>query len=271
MERILRIDPRFNGPPASGNGGYVCGEIARSIPGAARVRLHSPPPLDTDLRLTAIEGDGVGLFHGETAIAAGWPTRLEIEPPAPPGLEEATAASKAFRGFQHHPLPTCFVCGPDREEGDGMRLFPGPLAPGERMAGQRAGEGVFAAPWTPHPSLARSARPGAADRWEAARAPSAAAEDEIDPVFIWSALDCPGCFSFPQPEGALVLLGELSARIDGPVRIGRPHVVVSWSIEHSGRKHVTGTALFDAERRCRGVARAIWIEVAQDAQAGSGA
>ncbi len=250
MERTLRIDPRFNGPPRSGNGGYVCGAMALSTPGIGRVRLYEPPPLATELRLVPTD-EGVGLFEGGTLIGEGWPDRLQLEPPRPPGFEEACEAARAFRGFEEHPLPTCFVCGPDRAEGDGLRLFPGPLADGR----------LFVTPWIPDASLALDP----ASRAVGPAVPSAARPgSEVDPIFVWSALDCPGCFAFPQPPGALVLLGELSARIDGPVLVGGRHVVASWAIEDSGRKHVTGTALFDEDGRCLALARAIWIEVPPD-------
>ena len=41
----VTIDPRFNGPPDSGHGGYVSGVVASFLEGPARVRLHRPPPL----------------------------------------------------------------------------------------------------------------------------------------------------------------------------------------------------------------------------------
>jgi hypothetical protein len=233
-KRTLRIASRFNGPPESGNGGYVCGEIARSIPGAVRVRLRIPPPLEKALEVTPT-GEGVGLFDGDELIAEGWPDDLELDPPAAPSFEEAVEASRSFRGFVEHVFPDCFVCGPNRPSGDGLRLFPGPLADAE----------TFATPWVPDASLA-------------AQAPH---DETVDPAFVWAALDCPGCFSFPQPEGAHLLLGELTARIDGPVRIGDRCVVVGWVIGHEGRKHLTGTAIYDGKGVCRGVARATWIEV----------
>jgi hypothetical protein len=230
-ERILRIDARFNGPPTSGNGGYVCGELARSIPGTARIRLRVPPPLETDLRIAPTTA-GIGLFDGEALVAEGWRDTLELEAPAPPSFAEASEAARAFRGFEQHVFPECFVCGPARAEGDGLRLFPGPLGDGR----------LFAAPWIPDPSLALS-------------------DGRVDPVFLWAALDCPGCFSFPQPEEAFLLLGELTARIDGPIPVRDRCVVLGWSIDHAGRKHTTGTAVYDGSGRCRGVARAVWIEV----------
>jgi hypothetical protein len=234
-ERTLRIAARFNGPPTSGNGGVVCGEIARSIPGAARIRLHAPPPLETELRI-ATTPEGVGLFEGERLLAEGWPTDLDLEAPPAPGFEEAREASHAFPGFDRHPFPDCFVCGPHRREGDGLRLFPGPLA----------GSDVCATPWIPDASLVDPARADA---------------ERIDPVFLWAALDCPGCFSFPHPEESFLLLGELSARIDGSVTAGERCVIAGWTLAETGRKHVTGTALYDSAGRLRGVASATWIEV----------
>ena len=40
------INRRYCGPPNSGNGGYVCGRLARHISGGAEITLRSPPPLD---------------------------------------------------------------------------------------------------------------------------------------------------------------------------------------------------------------------------------
>ena len=43
----LTIARRFNGPPESGNGGYVCGAFAFAAGIDLRVRLLAPPPLET--------------------------------------------------------------------------------------------------------------------------------------------------------------------------------------------------------------------------------
>jgi hypothetical protein len=45
--QTITIARRFRGPPNSGNGGYVCGMLARYITGAAEVTLRAPPPLET--------------------------------------------------------------------------------------------------------------------------------------------------------------------------------------------------------------------------------
>jgi len=49
------ISKRYRGPPNSGNGGYVCGRLARHIPGAAEVTLRAPPRLDKALDAIATD------------------------------------------------------------------------------------------------------------------------------------------------------------------------------------------------------------------------
>ena len=40
LTEVLTIPRRFNGPPRSGNGGYVCGRLASYLDGPASVRLR---------------------------------------------------------------------------------------------------------------------------------------------------------------------------------------------------------------------------------------
>ena len=232
---MIQIAKRFCGPPTSGNGGYVAGLLAAHVggePEAAGVRLNAPPPLETPLEVTQEEG-GVFLKDGENVVAQARPVELELDLPDPVDFAEASEVARAFRGFEEHVFPRCFVCGPERSEQDGLRIFPG--------ESNRAGQ--FAAPWIPDPTLEASG--------------SARVADE----FLWAALDCPGAFSFPQPEGRVVLLGEMQASGFAPVEIGEGCVVMSWEIEHSGRKHATGSAIYGADGRCRGMARGVWFEV----------
>ena len=51
----LVIDPRFNGPAGSANGGYTCGLVADFVDGVAEVTLRRPPPLGRPL---VVERDG---------------------------------------------------------------------------------------------------------------------------------------------------------------------------------------------------------------------
>lgn len=233
-DAIIRIDERFRGPPDSGNGGYVCGRVARFIEGAATVRLLAPPPLETDLHVRADSagGDGIEVHHDGSVVARGRAARVDAEVPAPPTFSEAKAASRRFRGFDLHWFPTCFVCGPEREEADGLRIFAGPLDD----------RSLVAAPWIPAPSLDDSS-------------------GRVSPEFLWAALDCPGAFSFAPGEKAAVL-GELAVDLRGHVSVGERCVVVGRQIGHEGRKHFTETVLFGESGDCRAVGLGTWIEIA---------
>ena len=63
------IDRRYCGPPNSGNGGYVCGRLARHIRGGAEVTLRAPPPLDKQLDIVAMDEGRSELHDGATVVA----------------------------------------------------------------------------------------------------------------------------------------------------------------------------------------------------------
>ncbi|MET8775542.1 hypothetical protein AB0H49_14165 [Nocardia sp. NPDC050713] len=131
----VQIPGRFNGPPDSGNGGYVCGRLAEHRDeGTVTVMLRNPAPLDTPLRLE----DGK-LFDGERLIAESRAGAFERDVPGPVPREIAEKATGSYETNDMFAL--CFVCGNARE--DGLRIEPGTV---------RAG--LVAAPWTPDESLA---------------------------------------------------------------------------------------------------------------------
>lgn len=227
----IQIDPRFCGPPASGNGGYVAGRLAAHLGPAARVRLRRPPPLDTPLRVQRHD-DGASLLDGDVPVAEAWAADATPAVPPAPGFQEASRAAHAFRGFVEHPYPGCFVCGTSRDLDDGLRIFAGPVS----------GTPLVAAPWIPSESLAGP-------------------DGFVRREFLWAALDCPGAFTFDVPPGATILLGEITARFHGDVCPGERCVVSAWHLGRSGRKHEVGTALHGPSGDCRGVARAVWLEI----------
>ncbi len=234
-ETSITIDRRFCGPPRSGNGGYVAGRLASFVDApAVGVRLSLPPPLETPLSVLVSGGEAT-LFDEARQVARARAVDLDLTPPAAPGFEAAVEAARGFRGFEEHVFPGCFVCGPDRDGSDGLRIFPGP-------SGEAS---LFAAPWIPDVSLV----------------PGGAQGDPLPPEFVWAALDCPGAFSFPQPDGKVVLLGEMQVALSGPVHVGERCVLTSWEVEHVGRKHLTGSALFGQSGACRGVSLGLWFEV----------
>lgn len=222
------IDSRYHGPPESGNGGYVAGRLAarlRPAPGAragVEVTLRAPVPLETPLRL-APSGDALAAYAGETLVAQAAVASLAAEPVSPVGYDDAVAAATGYPGFVDHPFPTCYVCGPRRAAGDGLRLFPGPLAPG-----------YVAAPW---------------------EVPAAA-----DEVTVWAALDCPGGWSIIAP-GRPYVLGRITARVDTVPPAGARCVVVGALDEAAGRKARVRTTLYGPDGAALAVAQAVWIAV----------
>jgi len=239
MAESIIIGNRFHGPPGSGNGGYSCGMLGRFFSGPAKVRLRIPPPLDAPMNVHSSNGE-VTLFHGDELVATGWSATVDIAVPEAPGFKAAEAASRHYRGFSSHYYPSCFVCGPEREHGDGLRVFAGPI---QQSTGRNdRPDGMVAAPWIPDGSLADSS-------------------GNVATEFLWAVLDCPGAYAFPEPATGAILLGELAVAIHGPVAPGEKCVVTGWEISHDGRKHYTGTALFGDSGSCRAVGYATWFEV----------
>src|ERR1700752_2735250 len=144
------IDRRYCGPPNSGNGGYVCGRLARHIRGGAELTLRAPPPLDKQLDIVAMDEGRSELHDGATVVATGQPASVELTRMEKASFDEPRAAELLTAIKPHeHPLPTCFVCGPARAVGDGLRIFAGPLV---RHSPQ--GSPVLAATWIPDATLA---------------------------------------------------------------------------------------------------------------------
>jgi hypothetical protein len=234
--RILVIDRRFRGPPTSGNGGYTCGMLAAAAATPVEVRLIRPPPLDVPLEIAADSASpGLVLKNGAETVATATPKSFDLEVPSPPSYAQALAAASNYEGFQAHAYSDCFVCGPARDRGDGMRIFASPIE----------GMDLVAAAWLPDQSVVGP-------------------DGKVLPELMWAALDCPGFFA----TGAAIkgpLLGTYAARIDRCVHLDAPCVVMGWAIRHEGRKHVVGTAIFDNFGELCGRALATWIEPRQAA------
>ena len=124
------------------------------------------------------------------------------------------------------------VCGPDREPGDGFRVFAGPLG----------SNGMVASPWVPDPSLAGQ---GVAVKSE----------------FLWAALDCPTYVALLVARGSAEnwLLGRLAAGLTAQINPGDRCILVGWPLGEDGRKFYAASALFSSEGELCGISKSTWI------------
>ena len=235
-ERSVVVAKRFCGPPENGNGGYTCGLVAHTLTGAAvECTIRKPIPIERALRID-VDGNRARLLDGDELVIEGVATDIDLPLPAPTRFAEAQEAVKRSPAYQNHPFPTCFVCGPERREHDGLRVFPGPVQAQEGFAN------LFAAPWIPAPEFA----------------------DETGHVrseFIWAAADCPTGFAAGFPYQGKLVTGRLAVKILADVRAEDQCVLMSWSLGTDGRKCHAGAALFDSAGNARAVAKATWIRV----------
>jgi hypothetical protein len=234
MAEQVTIGSRFRGPAESGNGGYSCGVLARFLdPAPAQVTLRLPPPLERPLAVEVHES-GATMRDGEAVVAeAERINGISLEVPDPVGVDEATAARASSPLRVDHPFPTCFVCGPDRCDGDGLCVTCGPVDGAE----------VVAAPWQVDDSLPLE-------------------DGVLAPELVWSVLDCPGGIAgMLLPDVGVCVLGRLAAQIESRIEPGMTCVAIGWPIERDGRKLSAGSAIFSAQGELLALGLATWIEL----------
>jgi hypothetical protein len=219
----MRIAARFNGPPGSGNGGYSAGLLAAAgnAP-VTEVTLRRPPPLDTDISVISDMSGSLRATVGDELIAEAAPARGDRPEPVPPATwAEATEAATRYPGFADHPFPTCYVCGPQRD--DGLALYPGVLD-----------DGRTAAPWRVPP--------------------------DVSAVTMWAALDCPGGWSVIAPNGGRpYVLGRLAVWLDALPEPSGECVVMGRQLSSEGRKATVLSTVYGPQGTVLAAARATWI------------
>ncbi|MEU8224639.1 hypothetical protein [Kribbella sp. NPDC048915] len=227
----VRVERHFRGPERSGNGGYVAGLVGTALTAeldaglVPQVTLRMPPPLEKALELTPGRlVDGTAVVAEAVGVDGDVLADATVDPVSP---EEARAAEASYRGLRNHPFPGCFVCGPANP--DGLQLKPGPI-----------GDGRTACTWTPAPALAT--------------------EGQVDAVFLWAALDCPGGWTIDL-EGRPSVLGQLTACVDARPEPGEECVVLGRYLGADGRKTFTASTLYDADGRVLARAKHTWIMV----------
>jgi hypothetical protein len=223
---MVTIEARYNGPPDSGNGGWSAGTVAAFVerPAGAVVTLRVPPPLDTPFSVVR-EGNTVQVFTPDgTLVADAGPTDVNVSLIAPVDFATAVETSKHFAGFVAHPFPTCFVCGPARAVGDGLRMFPGHVEPGRT-----------ATPWL--------------------------VPDDVSPTMVWAALDCPGGWTVDVAARPYVL-GRITVRLDAMPEPADKCVVMGQLLMSEGRKATVATTLYGPAGDPLARSQATWIAIA---------
>lgn len=231
MDRPV-IAAQYNGPDRSGNGGYVCGLMAAQLPspGPHTSVLRLPPPLDTPLTWSTVDGTTSLLQEPDRLIGSSANGRFDGEPLDCPTTAQAESGLAAYRGFHGHPFDHCFTCGTARKPGDGLRLFTGPID-----------TSTVAAPWVPHDAF------GADD-------------GHISTPVMWAALDCPGGWAIDFVATPIVL-GKMTAQVLRRPHVGENCLSVGRLLRVEGRKHFTNTALYSRGGELLGRAEQIWISI----------
>jgi hypothetical protein len=237
LDRVDRlvIDPRYNGPNTSGNGGWVAGSLARLLgAGPVSVSLRAPAPLAVPMLVRWRDDGTLALESDGNLVAEAGSAELELDLPKSPDPAEAEAAGDVARKVNaqeaNAPYAHCFGCGTARS--DGLRIVPGPVG----------NEGVVAAIWTP-PSFV------------------AGAGDRVSVEATWAALDCSAGFAWMHrlAAGVPIVTARMTATIDLPLQVGRPYTVIGWPIHQDGRKLHAGTAIFDHAGKVRARSRQLWL------------
>ena len=231
----LTIDKRFRGPNTSGNGGYVCGRLAAFVDGPAQVRLFAPPPLDTPLHVRK-EGLKALLVQendtGDVILGEAVPKDVQAHVPALLNDTQIDQCRQIYLAQKdNHPLPHCFVCGPQRSPDDGLCLFTGKIPDVHQVADR----------WVPQEDLA-------------------ADDGLVGEEFLWAALDCPSYFATGL-HGQMALLAQLTAVVHQRPKPGEPLVVMAWPNKSDGRKHFSHSAVVNDKGDAIAIADALWIEV----------
>lgn len=231
---MVTIPRQFNGPPTSGNGGWVSGLIAaafasRGHAGPISARLRMPPPLATPLAWEHDDSSARLLTHGGAVVGTAGPGAFTREPPPFVDADDVAHGLASYPGFEHHPFDLCFTCGTARAEGDGLRLFTGPV-----------GDGLTAGPWHAHPAFA--------------------SDGAIGTPVLWAALDCPGGWAADFTAQPMVL-GTMTASVEQAPEPGSTLHAVGRLDRRDGRKFFTSTALYTPAGDLVGRSEQVWIEI----------
>lgn len=228
------VPEHFIGPPTMGHGGYVAGQLARTMDGAAQITLRAPTPVGRPLHLVSLDEGRRELRDGDQVIGEAVPGVLELDVPPVPSVDAARAAEAGSPSHwdERGVHPICLGCGLARDDASGLEIAVGPL--------EVDGHEQVAAVWRPRPDHAGD-------------------DGHVDPLWVLAALDCPGAMAFIARGVPAGLLGRIVFEQFAPATVGADHVVTGWQIDREGRKLFAGTALAAADGTVLAAAKATWF------------
>ncbi|TGK18526.1 hypothetical protein [Leptospira stimsonii] len=238
----IEINEKYCGPPKSGNGGYIAGIAAKPIQkDAAVIKIKSPGPLNETLYYSLNSStNGIKLLSKDADVVIAEAQEdpeffMNVPELNSSILEDIQNPEEEYLGFQRHPFPTCFVCGPQRKQEDGMRIFPAKIPD---QVGFTHLHGDF---WNPWKDLGD-------------------ADGKIRNEIVWAALDCPGGFAVSYVDPTMIVLVKLRGRILESLFTEVPYAILSWEIGRNRRQRTPGTAIYRiSDRKCVAYSEALWM------------
>lgn len=245
----ISIDTKYCGPPDVANGGYLAGRLASyfersGVNKSISVSLRAATPLNT--RLNIVEkaqdtGKVLQLMEGQTQLAIANETQFVIHKPECPVQEQIASVRMRCAGYANHPFPACFVCGPERPLGDGLAIYPGPVAP--KTPSDFPGSVV--AEWALLDTLKDH-------------------QGQVKTEFVWAAMDCISAFAILEPPEhqhlTPMVLGKLSVNREQEL-VGDRAYVMAWPGKVDGRKAFANSAVFNQQQQCIAVGQALWVSL----------
>ena len=128
------------------------------------------------------------MYDGDHLVAEGRSADEAIALPPPVTYDTARRAAEEFdlgHYAEEHAFPTCFTCGPARQDGDGLRVFPAATGRSDRLV---------VSPWMPDPSVGDG-------------------DGLVLGAVLWAVLDCPGGWSWNRHAAGLGTSLHLGERI----------------------------------------------------------
>jgi hypothetical protein len=229
----ITVPLAYEGIPGIAHGGYTAGLLAEHLDGHARVMLRRPPL--RDVPLTVEQADDVVLLRdgdGQLVMEAHAAEPIEVRLPAIT-IEEASARPRNPK-FDHHPYPTCFVCGTARHDGLHIHLS----APDD--------DHIVTGVWTPSGPLL--------DGYASVPSP-----------IVWAIVDCLTAWSFAdrwdEPQWWPAVTGQISVAVSADIPLGQPCVLVARTARREGRRIMLEAGIVNAAGSWQARGTAVWVAV----------